>query len=241
MTIKPAPGMFSFDLTGTIADIDGISHMQRICRLSPLPPDDVRRVLHEHMHLKTLSSPTDLTDTLIASTCDALRIDPADFPYGTQPIAPYRLRPDARMAIATAAQHLPTIVIANISVFAEPELHPVRTGLAPHLAAIHSSCAMGYAKPDPHAFTTAVSDHQLTVGNLIHISASWQRDIAPVLALGGRAVWLNHHRTQIPGSQAVPPGSLLVADSLGEAVEHAITRWLSRPPRPTPVSGHSTR
>lgn len=221
------PQLFTFGLNKTLADIDGLSHVERICHASPLPRAEVDRVLRDELGLKTMPALSDLTDEVIDRTCTALRIDRRDFPFGSVPPAPYQLRPDAYAAVAAAAQHLPVAVITNTSVFADPGLKPVSTGLAPHLSAIHCSWAMGYAKPAPQAFIVAAAFHKVTAHHLIHIGDSWFQDVAPVLALGGRAVWLNHNKAPVPGSDPVPPGRLLVANNLTEAVNHAISRWLA--------------
>jgi hypothetical protein len=151
----------------------------------------VRRILRDATYLKTLPSVDALTPQLIEQTSAALCIDPADFRFGSMPLAPHRLLPGAQSAVAAAATHQRVIMIANISVFAEPGLGRIREGLAPHLAAIHTSWRMGVSKPDHEAFRIATAAHVVAVRDLAHIGNSWTEDVAPVLALGGRAVWIN--------------------------------------------------
>lgn len=220
------PLLFTFDVTGTVADIDGPSHVDLICEVSPRSRAEVRHVLYNVLRLKTLPSRAALTPVLVDTTCAHLGISREQFPFGELPLAPYRLRSGALAAVAAAAACLPTALITNTSVFADPGLRPVAEGLHPHLAAIHASWAMGAAKPDPQAFRRAASYHGCTPKNLIHIGNSWTNDIAPVLELGGRAVWLNTDSVPIPGSDVVPHGRLLVAGTLAKAVEQAIARWL---------------
>lgn len=224
--VVDSPLMFTFDVNKTIADIDGDSHLTRISRASPLPPDVVRRVLYEEIGLKTLPRRSALTPELRQQACERLRIAPEQFLFGEEPVALYRLRKGAVEAVRDAAAHLPTALITNTSVFADPALRPVADGLAPHLSGIHASWAMGAAKPDPQAFRVAARYHHVEPVNLIHISQSWHRDVAAVLALGGRAVWLNTHDGPVPGSEPVPRGRLLVARTLHQAVEQAIVRWI---------------
>lgn len=225
--VVDTPLMFTFDVNNTIADIDGVSHLALISRASPEGADVVRRVLYEEIGLKTLPSRTALTRDLRQHACERLRIAPEQFPYGEIPVAPYRLRDDAPAAVAAAAGRLPTALITNTSVFADPALKPVADGLAPHLSGIHASWAMGAAKPDPRAFQAAARFHGVEPANFIHITTSWRQDVVPVLALGGRAVWINPHDAVIPGSEPVPSGRLLVARTLRQAVDQAIARWLS--------------
>lgn len=222
-----SPLLFTFALTNTIADIEGITHIELICQVSPLPETEVRRILYDTVGLKTLPSRAALTRSMIDMTCAALEISPDQFPFGSIPLAPYRLRPEAPEAVAAAASYLPTAIITNTSVFADPGLRPVSDGLHPHLSAIHASWAMGAAKPDPHAFRAAAGYHGLGPHRLIHVGHSWIKDIAPVLALGGRAVWLNPDWSPITSSEPVPPGRLLVATTLTQAVDQAIARWIT--------------
>jgi FMN phosphatase YigB (HAD superfamily) len=220
------PKLFTFDVGKTVADIEGASYIDLICAVSPQPREEVRRVLHEVVGLKTLPSRAALTPMLVDTACAQLGISRQQFPFGELPAARYRLRPDAPDAVAAAARCLPVALITNTSVFADPALQPVTDGLAPHLAGVHASWAMGAAKPDPYAFQAAARYHGVTPRNLIHIGNSWTQDVAPVLALGGRAVWLNATRDSIPGSEEVPRGRLMVADHLAAAVQQAIARWL---------------
>lgn len=226
-----APLLFSFDLTDTLARIDGVSHVQLIRGASPLPADQVNAILEHDLRLKTLPSRTALTPELLEHVCRLLHIRPEEFPYGLMPPAPCVLLPGADVAFAAAASHLPAIVITNTSVFADPALEPVVRGLGPHLAAVHPSWAMGVAKPDRRAFQVAAGFHGTTPERMIHIGDSWRHDVAPVLALGGRAVWLNPGLRAAPGSEPVPPGRLLVATTLAEAVDQAVARWLTGPSR----------
>lgn len=218
--------LFTFDVTDTLADIDGASHIDLICEMSPLPRPEVCRILYDELGLKTLPSRTALTPALVDTTCAMLKIAPSQFPFGALPLAPYRLRPDAAAAVAAAAECLPTALITKTSVFADPALRPVADGLAPHVVAIHASWAMGAAKPDPIAFRRAAGYHGLVPANLIHIGNSWRNDVAPVLALGGRAVWINPDGGIVPGSESVPAGRLLVADTVSSGVQQAIARWI---------------
>jgi FMN phosphatase YigB (HAD superfamily) len=220
------PLLFTFDVTNTIAEIDGPSHVDLICEASPRSRAEVCDILNNLLGLKTLPSRSALTPTLVETACTLLDISREQFPFGELPLAPYRLRDEAPAAVAAAAACLPAALITNTSVFADPGLQPLANGLHPHIAAIHASWAMGAAKPDPHAFWAAANYHQVAPRNLIHIGDSWSEDIAPVLALGGRAVWLNKDNAGAPGPGPVPRGRLLVATTLTEAVEQAIARWL---------------
>lgn len=227
--VEDRPLLFTFDLNKTIADIEGESHMTLISRASPLGLDDVRHVLYEEIGLKTLPSRAALTPELRERACRRLRISPEQFPYGELPVAPYRLRADAPAAVCKAAAYLPTALITNTSVFADPALKPVSDGLTPHVTGIHASWAMGAAKPDSRAFRIAAAYHGVEPARMVHISSSWHRDVVPVLSLGGRAVWLNSLDATVPGSETVPPGRLLVARTLSHAVDQAIDRWIEEP------------
>jgi len=217
------PQLISFDLTGTLARIDGQSHVEHICAVSPLPPEQVRQILREQMHLKTLPSREALTPQLIEQTCAALQIPSDQLWFDTVPLAPWALLPGAAAAVAAAAAHAPAVLLTNASVFSAPGVHAVRDELAPHLATVHASWETGVEKPDPRAFRGAAAAHGVPVQHLLHIGDSWTEDIEPVLALGGRAVWLNPHRQPAPDS--VPPDRLLVATTAAEAVDLAGRHW----------------
>jgi len=216
--------LMSFDLTGTLAEIAGPSHTQRLAALSPLPPDDVRKILHEVMGLKTLPSLDALTPDLVERTCAALQIDSGELGFGQAPLTPYRLLPGANAVVAAAAEHGHVALITNTSVFAEDCLVPVQVGLAPHLAAIHSSWRLGVAKPDPRIFRSAAAHHGVAVENLVHVGDRWDEDIAPVLALGGHAMWVTT-ADDVAGREHVCVDRLLIVRSLREAAEAMTRRW----------------
>jgi FMN phosphatase YigB (HAD superfamily) len=224
------PRLISFDLGNTLADIDGPSHVDRIRTASPLPQAEVQRILAEELRLKTLPSRAALTDELRRRICDQLAIADTDFLFGTAPPAPYRLRPGAPAAVRAASVRAQTAIIANLSVFSAETVDPVRDGLSPHLDALHASWVMGVAKPAPEVFLRVAEAHGVTVAEVVHVSSNWQRDIAPVLRLGGRAVWLAPTGTRPP--VRTPRDRFLTAPSALDAVTAAIGAWLPRTAHP---------
>lgn len=221
------PGLITFDVGGTLAFIDGESHTDRVRRASPLPSEEVDRILRDELRLKTLASAEELTDGRLHEICLRLRIAVREFPFGARPPAPYRLYRPAAAAVAAAAAHLPVAILTNTSVFADPALDPVREGLGPHLSGAHISWKMGAAKPHSRAFLLAAARHGLAPDRTIHIGDSWSTDVVPALRLGARAVWINRDRAMVPGPEPVPAGRLLVAQDVAHAVDQVIARWLT--------------
>jgi len=215
--------LISFDVAGTVAELVGRSHAQALTDLSPLPAPEVRRILRDVLGLKTLPSRDALTPALVRRTCTALMIDVGDFGFGTVPLAPYRLLDGARAAVAAAAVHAPVVLITNTSVFAESCLDPVREGLAPHLTAVHTSWRHGVVKPNPQVFHTVASHEGVGVEDLVHVGDSWCEDIAPVLELGGRAMWITDDASS--AGDYVGCDRLVVVRSLDEATTAMTQRW----------------
>ncbi|HWO60203.1 MAG TPA: HAD family hydrolase [Umezawaea sp.] len=220
-----SPQVMSFDVTGTLAEITGPSHTQRLVALSPLPAQDVRRILHDVTGLKTLPSRDALTPALVRRTCAALQIDVADFGFGSVPLVPYRLLPGARNAVTAAAHHGQVVAITNTSVFADDCLEALRDEFTPHLTDIHPSLRLGVAKPDPRIFHAVASRYGVDAQDLVHVGDRWDEDIAPVLALGGHAVWIttDDHVASACGH----PGSdrLLIVRTLEDVAAAMTRRW----------------
>lgn len=217
--------LISFDLGNTLATIDGPSQVQRLTEISALPPDEVRRILREVMTLKTLPSREALTPDLVQRTCAALRIAPADLGFGSRTLAPYRLLPGARTAVAAAAHHGQVAAITNTSVFADDCLAPVRDGLAPHLTAIHPSWRLGAAKPDPRIFHAVASLHGVAVEDLVHVGDRWDEDIAPVLTLGGHAMWITTDDNDVSPCDHLGGDRLLIVRTLADVTAALTRRW----------------
>jgi len=63
-------------------------------------------------------------------------------------------------------------------------------GLAPLLAAIVDSTAVGASKPDPRIFAHAVAELGALPEQILHVGDSYQRDVVAARAAGLRAAWL---------------------------------------------------
>lgn len=222
----PAPlKLIALDLCGVTADIDGTSHVERVIAASPLAENAVRKVLQDRLQLKTLPSTESLTSELADEVCRLLRISRDELPFGRVRCAPYRLRPDVVAAVRAGAELAPVVLLANVSVFADSALEPVRAGIGGCLAGEYLSWRVGVAKPDAALFEHVLSQHGVEPGQLVHVGDTWREDIAPVLKLGGRAVWINPGGKAAPSVTPVPLDRVLTASSLGHAVAQIKAQW----------------
>lgn len=223
-----SPRLVSFAINNTLGEIDGVSQVQRIRAASPLPAEEVRNILERDLGLKTMASAEELTQERAARVCARLGITRADLGFGMARLAAYRLVPGAREAVALlAGTGLPVVTISNASVFSlnDGAMRPVSDGLVPYLTAMHHSCVMGVAKPDPQIFRAAAAEHGIAAQDLVHIGDSWVYDIAPALAAGARAAWVNSRRAP-QGGEAVPPGRLIEASNVLQAAAVVRACWL---------------
>ncbi len=225
MTTPASLKLITLGLRGVIADIDGPSHIERIIAASPLAEHEVRKVLQDQLRLKTLSSKESLTAELADEVCRRLRISREELLFGQVPCAPYRIRLDATAAVQEAAELAPVVLLANVSVFADPALDPVRERIGQYLSGECLSWRIGAAKPDPALFEHVLNRHGVEPEQLAHVGASWREDIAPVLNLGGRAVWINPDGKAAPSLKPVPLDRVLVATSLGHAMAQVRAQW----------------
>jgi HAD superfamily hydrolase (TIGR01509 family) len=65
--------------------------------------------------------------------------------------------------------------------------------LAHYFAAILSSRAAGYAKPDPRLFQDALRQSGVQAAEAVHVGGNLVEDVAGAAAAGIRPVWLNRH------------------------------------------------
>lgn len=223
--------LIALDVAGTVADIDGPSHVDRVISASPLPERDVREVLRDALTLKTLPSPDALTPELAEDVCRRLGIAREELPFGRVPCAPYRLRPGVVTAVREAAELAPVVLLANVSVFADSALGLVRETLAPYLSGEFLSWKAGAAKPDPAMFEQALRQCGVHADEFAHVGDVWREDIAPVLKLGGRAVWINPAGKAAPSLTPIPLDRVLTASSLDHAVAQLKAQWKPLIPR----------
>lgn len=75
------------------------------------------------------------------------------------------------------------------------------------------SCRIGYAKPDPKAFTTVADACGTTVTNVVHIGDDWECDILGARSVGATAIWISNGRP-IPDKELplVDPHVLVAVD-----------------------------
>ena len=67
------------------------------------------------------------------------------------------------------------------------------TGLDEYFAAIHLSTHIGFAKPDPRIFTTALGEHGIAARYACHVGDNLEDDADAARKAGMRAIWLDRH------------------------------------------------
>lgn len=97
--------------------------------------------------------------------------------------------------------------------YLEPELR--RTSLIGFFEAVASSSLLGYRKPDPRLFTTALARMNLSPDQVVYVGDSWERDMVGARNAGIQGIWLCR-----PGSggelSRSSPGSVPVIADLRE-------------------------
>ncbi len=121
------------------------------------------------------------------------------------------LRQRCRIGLVTDAQRL----------YLEPELRAA--GLEGMFDVVVVSGDLGFRKPDPRMFTTAVERLGARPGEAVHVGDSLARDVAGARAAGLAAVWLDRRGAGVPGGTILPDA---VISSLEDLL--AIPGWRGR-------------
>ncbi len=103
------------------------------------------------------------------------------------------------LALAAAVKQAGLVlVIVTNNVTSEQRLKLDRCGLAPHVDALVTSEAVGATKPDARIFEAALARAGVWASEAVMIGDAWHTDVAGALAVGVRAVWLNHAGVAAP-------------------------------------------
>ncbi|WP_367132935.1 MULTISPECIES: hypothetical protein [Streptomyces] len=101
--------LVSLDVGYTLGEPAGVTLTQRLVALSPLPPEQAKRLAQHHLHT---ASPGDTHAVQLA--CAALGIPPGDFPHGHRP-PDFTWWPDAVGCVAEIARAVPVVTMSNVT------------------------------------------------------------------------------------------------------------------------------
>ena len=144
------------------------------------------------------------------------RLDAVFASYDAAYTAAWRAFDDALPCLEALAGAVEIGVLTNGDQ-AQQEAKVIRTGLAGHVAAVLSSDALGVAKPDPSAFTTACARLGVAPGAAAYVGDRLDVDALAATAAGLHGIWLD--RTGA-GTAGAPDGIIRITTlaDLGNAI-----------------------
>ena len=91
------------------------------------------------------------------------------------------------------------------------------SGLEPFFGVTIASGEVGFGKPDPRIFTTALERLGVRAGEAIAIGDSLERDVLGAHNAGLRCIWLNRERRTQPG-HVVPDAEIASLSEVPEII-----------------------
>jgi FMN phosphatase YigB (HAD superfamily) len=189
------------DAGNTLGTFDSPGTKTVLTALSPLPD----RVVHEEAR-RFLHTARELTDDVVNGVCNALLIDPADWPE-PWPAAGFTAYDYTSTALAELAAIAPVVVLSNISVTCGPErMAQLVEQCAPHISRVYTSYGMGMRKPDRRLWHAIAADHDVAPDSIVHVGDHWANDIRGAVWAGCRAVYVNTRHVEEPPADQWPAG-----------------------------------
>ncbi|MFK0193946.1 HAD family hydrolase [Kitasatospora sp. NPDC090308] len=208
-TVRP---LVSLDIGGTLGTAQGPGIAARLAALSPLGPQQARRVMRDVLH-----TAPEITEDVIEKVSAALGIDPSDFPTDL-PVPPLVLFPGVVEALQQFSDWATVVTLSNVTC-TEADPDRLLALLSPWVSAHFPSCRTGFAKPDHRAFRAVTDSCQVPASDVVHVGDDWECDIRGAAAAGFAAVWLSHGRA-VPDEHVLVEHDVLVAHDLPDAVHH---------------------
>jgi FMN phosphatase YigB (HAD superfamily) len=182
VTPSPPPQLITLDVGHTLGAVRGRPLTAVLAAASPLPAEQARRVIRQRLY--TMAH---LDQDVVALVCRKLQIPAEAFPRDHRPPA-FEFWPGAAEAVAELASVLPVATLSNVC--RPDDDGSVARVLGPYLSGHHPSYLIGYAKPDPRAFTAVAAAHGVPPAAIIHLGDSLELDVRAALRVGARAVWI---------------------------------------------------
>lgn len=205
------PALVSVDVGGTLGISPRPGITAALVAASPLPRPDAIRIIRQRLH--TVPA---ITDALIAELCEALDMPVTAFPYGHE-AAPLELFPLAPAALKKISALLPVVTLSNVACV-DAASEQLRELLSPWVSDFFPSHRIGYAKPDPRAFTTLAARCGVNPGRIVHIGDHWECDVLGALHAGAHAIWISGDRTP-PSAGPIVTSNVQVATDIGAAAD----------------------
>ena len=212
----PLLRLISIDVGGTLGFVREPTITAMLATASKLPASEVRRILRVTLHVTP-----EVTDVLIDTVCEALRIDRVFFPKNYVP-PPLQLYPWTLSAIKSLSEYATLVTLSNVSCL-DSDVQALEASLGDYVTAHYPSCKLGYAKPDPRAFKAVAARHHISIATIIHIGDDWECDVLGALTVGARAVWISGGRTAPNNELHRNSNRLTIVKDLAEASEYLCT------------------
>lgn len=207
-----------FDVGDTLVRRPTVGPGRRIAAALGLGREQARAITHR-LFREAFASPAALATRLRAEFALADGVEEAIVPiWDAQEREPVEVD-GATACVAAARAHGARIgIVSNIWAPYEAGFRRACPAIVPLVDSWHVSYRAGVAKPDPELFRAALGALGVDARDAVMIGDSIDKDIAPALALGMRAIWVpaTGEGAESPEDAAcaspAPPGAVVVVD-----------------------------
>lgn len=208
------PELIVLDVGGTLGESTAPTVSSRLIELSPLPEEDVRRVIQDLLLVARhgeLPSPDEL--------CAKLNIDPALWPIECV-TAPFIVYPATVPTVAKLAAIAPVVTLSNSPAWHAHHHETLAITCSPYLTALYTSYGLGVpAKPDPAAFHNISVRHDVPAERIVAVGDRWSVDVAAALDANiGTIIWISRQPNSSAQSQLITKGRVHVIDEISSVV-----------------------
>jgi HAD superfamily hydrolase (TIGR01549 family) len=179
-----------FDIGDTLVHRPEVGPGRRIADALGLGRDEARTITRM-LFRESFASPRALAARLRAAFAltDAIE-EPIAAIWRAQETEPIEM-PGATACVAAARAGGARVgLVSNIWAPYEAGFRRACPGIPPLVDSWHLSYRAGVAKPDPELFHAALRALDVAAGHAVMVGDSLDKDIAPALALGMRAIWI---------------------------------------------------
>ena len=193
------PQIISFDVGGTLVDIQGEGFSRQVCDAVGYELDTLRPLLVRHFLTRNATLPD-----AVRSFCEELGFDAVDAILSAYSRAQPFVYPDVKDVLAALrSQGFRVITISNCSAWEAGDLEQL--GLSQYFCESFHSFSIGHAKPEPGIFKHVERAMKAPSTAFIHVGDSWMADVIGPRASGWRVCALQRSDTKIyPEREDIP-------------------------------------
>lgn len=203
------------DVGGTLGESTAPMVSSRLIELSPLPEQDVRKIIQEVLLVTPLG---ELPSS--ASLCSQLDIDPALWPVECVE-APFRIYPGSVQSVAILDRIAPVVTLSNSPAWHAHHHAALAAACEPHITALYTSCTLRVpAKPNPAAFHAVAVRHGVSPKSIIAVGDRWHVDVIAALVAGVKTiVWVTENPASAPEPALVKSGRVHTVSHITEVAQ----------------------